>query len=61
MLLEKFKLGNNLQSLLGVNYYSFNQLIDNNGDNFYGSDITKIESRSLISSTLSEKITACFH
>ncbi len=27
----KFKLGNNLQSLLGVNYYSFNQLIDNNG------------------------------
>lgn len=30
----KFKLGNNLQSLLGVNYYSFNQLIDNNGDNF---------------------------
>ena len=30
----KFKLGNKVQSLLGVNYYSFNQLIDNNGDNF---------------------------
>ena len=30
----KFKLGNKVQSLLGINYYSFNQLIDNNGDNF---------------------------
>ncbi len=34
----KFKVGQKTQSLLGVNYYNFQQVIDNNNDNF--TDVT---------------------
>jgi outer membrane receptor for ferrienterochelin and colicins len=30
----KFKLGKKIHSLLGINYYKFGQLVDNNNDNF---------------------------
>ena len=33
-LATKYKLGKNVQSLIGVNAFMFNQTIDNNGDNF---------------------------